>query len=586
MNPVREILVLYTIDTTGVEQGIKKSTGLIHALKGELKSLVSVLVDSVEFLVSFGHELILEADALSTLASTLGLATAELQGWQWAAQSSGVEASKLTDVVRKLQEAAGDPLKAEAFSKYKIELRDANGSVLSTNQLLERTADVLSEIENPSERAAAAMDLFGSESASLLPLLGKSSEEIAALRKEVEELGTAFSEDFVNASAKVNSNIERIKATFRGLMTQGLELLLPIVEKLTDVALGLATGFARMVRSVGRAIKDFVNFIKETKLVQAVITMLSVKGIGPLIRLIGMVITGMGGLRAIVSSLLSIIGRLIVMGIVALRGAILRLLPLLWKVILPMLAIEDFLVFLSGGKSVFGEALDGIFGGGAAEKFRDAISEIFQLLKDGKIGEALMKTFSGLGDMFAAMGRLVMSLFVKAWNLFVEKSGRMAKLLGLEKIDENKNDSTPIPYNREREAMIRRLSGRETDAERAARERFIPGHSQVKAHLEAMGLFTNGPQLTPSGDGIAALSHAIDASNNWVESQQSPGLMIPSAFDQNVENHVSIENRITVQVPPGEGDLGGRVGRAAAQGAAQSFDVRAIQAALVPQPAK
>lgn len=573
-NPLREILASFTVDASGVKKGIGESNGLISGLKGELGKLGGVVAGAfaVGSLVSFGAELIREADATAVLAGTLGMAAAELQGWQWAAKSSNVEATKLTGAIRKLQEVASTPAKAGAFAKYKIDLKEADGSIRSTNDLLSDTARVLAGIEDPSKRAGAAIELFGGAGADLLPLFAKGEEGIADLRAEVERLGFAFDEEFVRGSSQVTANLDRLKAGFRGVVMQGLGPLLPALTELTEIGLGV-------IKWMVDVSKQFSEWIKDTKFAEAAVTMLALKGLAMLVGGLAKAIVGVGGLRM----------------------AFLKLLPLLFKVILPMLLIEDFLVFLAGGQSAFGKMLNGLFGDGSAESFRETLQGIIKDLKEGRVGDGLRKSLEGVLTVFAAMGEFFVKSLINTWNMFVEKNSRLAALLGLEKIDESSIDTkgARTSYERDRERAEQAQSGTEDAAQRAAREALIPGASEISEALRLQGLGVpqaagEFPALVgeQGKDGslklLGEVARNLGEAVNWVEDRSKPAeFVMPGQIPaQNVETHLKIENRINVQMPPGEGDLGARLGDSVRRGVNSGIDTRAIQAALVPQPVR
>lgn len=577
-NPLREVIAAFLVDTKGVEEGVAKSEGLVDGLTGKLKQLGGALVGvfAAKSVLGFAQATLAQADATAKLAQTLGMGVAELQGWQYAADQSGLAVEALNASLFRLQKAAaaaaaGQGPVAQIFRRLDVSAKDASGQLRGTGEILDDILSALHAMEDPVQRNAYLMQLFGDQGAKMVPLLEEGAEGIAKLRQEVLGLGAGMGPDFAENAQEFSSATTRLKVGLRGLMVQALGPLLPGLIQLTDLATGLAKGFVSITKTTGQ-------WLKQTKLIEAALALLASKTLAILVGQLGKAIAGVGGLRA----------------------AFMRLLPLIWKVIAPMLILEDLFVFLAGGQSAFGEIVKRLFGDGSADKFRESLLEIISLLKDGDIGAALEKVFQHVAQMFAAIGEQLTKGFVKLWNSIVDRSGRLGQMLGLQKIDPDEVDDNRSAYERDRERADRIRSGEETAQERWVREQQLPGIYDLQNSLEDLGagigrLAPVAPQLAhvpTDAEGNVQLSRMADAVENWVEvSGRRPEMSLegvsPLAPPQNVENHVTFENRIQVQVPPGtDEDMARRVGASTTRGVQQGFDVRAIQAALVPQPAR
>lgn len=580
-NPLREIVALFDVDTTGVEQGVKKSDGLIGKLTGSLKGVAAGLAGAfaVGAIVNFGKAVLAETDATAKLAGTLGMGISELQGWQHAANLSGIQSEMLTMSLNKLGKAtadaaAGQGPAAALFKRLGVEAQDSEKKLRPVGDVL---TDVLSELqamEDPVARNAMLMGLFGEQGTKMVPLLEAGTEGIAAMRAEVEALGAGMSEEFAKNAQDFNDDMARMELGFKGLMIQGLGPLLPGLTELMQIG----TGFLKSVIGIT---KEMGGWLQQTKLLEAGLALLTVKGVAMLVAGLGKAITGIGGVRM----------------------AFMRLLPFLFKVLAPMLILEDLFIFLAGGQSAFGAGINKIFGDGKAESFRETILDILKDLKDGKIGDALTKTFSGIGTMFAAIGDQMMAGFVKLWNEIVEKSGKLGSMLGLEKIDPSEFDrENQSAYERERDKADRIRKGEETPEERRAREGFIPGAADMAKGVQGLGsgaaAIVGQPEsgMLTGGfgkDGKLELSRLVEAleehPRNFVEAYQNHVEVMPSGgmHAQDIQNDVKMENTVHVHVPPGtDADVARRVGGATTRAVRQGIDTNALLGALVPQPAR
>jgi len=578
MNPLRELIAFFDVDTSGVEEGVKKSQGLIGKLTSDLKGLAAGFAGAfaVKSLFDFGKAILAETEATSQLATALGMGAEQLQGWRHAADMTRVGADVLTSALGSLRQAtvaaaAGQGGAASAFKRLGVEIRDAERKVRPAGDVLGDVLEQLEGIGNKARRDALLLQLFGAEGKKLVPLLDAGKASVEQLRAEVEQLGFGITDEFAADTKQFHDEITRIKLGFRGLMVQGLTPLLPALTDFASVAVGVLKGAAAIA-------KEFSTWVRETRYVHAVLGVLTMKHLPALVGYLGKAVLGVGGLR----------------------GAFMRLLPFLWKVVAPMLILEDLFVFFAGGQSAFGSALEKVFGEGTAEKFRDTVLEILTALKDGEIGKALTKSLEGAGAMFGAIGDLMLKGFIKLWNAIVERSGRLGELMGLEKIEEGELDvDRESSYERARRQAEKLRSGEETEEERQQREARVPGAAELNQQLRDLGIGAlnaagqpgapaDGSMLVRNDDGTLAIQRLAEAAENLqaVADARQAEAGVTGPASQDVHQQLAINNRIQVMVQAREEDIGRRVATATARGVRDGIDTNALLAALVPQPAR
>lgn len=340
MPSLREILATFTVDMAPAAKELSVGNALVDGLVGKLKGLGGVLAGAfaVDHVIGFTNELLQEADALAKQSQALGVSTHELQGWQHAAGLSGSSAGEFTAAFTKFsrnvsQAGAGTGAAAKAFKDLGVELKDSSGKLGAPIDLLDGVAAGLENIEDPAKRTAVMMDLFGRSGAKLLPLFSEGAEGLKALRDEVDELGFAFDDAFLEQAQEYNDNIDRFHSGLKGLAIQAIGPLLPYMVRLSQ--------------SLVETTKRIVSWVKETRIVQAALVGLGTLGVAKLIGLLG-----------------------------GLRGAFSKLLPFLLRTVAPLLLIEDVLGFFAGDDSELGAAIDAAFGEGSQQKVRDFVNTV------------------------------------------------------------------------------------------------------------------------------------------------------------------------------------------------------------------
>ena len=327
---LREVLARFGIE---VEDGkLKAADGQIGALTGKLRDMATLvggaaIVGGLRNVVS---EVVDLGGSITDTAAKLGVGTSDLQRWQFAAGQTGVEAGALngalTKFTRTIGEAAtGNAGAVDAFKALGVEVKDANGNIGSSTDLMLGAAQGLSEIQDPALRAKAAIDLFGKSGADLIPLLGKGADGVQALLDEADKLGGVLDESTIAALDDAGDASDKFDFAMRGVKAQ---LALAILPALT------AAG-------------------------------------GKLAELVGAFTKGEGGAQHLKAALVTL-------GAVAFATGVRAALPWLgWAVIIAglILIVDDLWTGLKGGDSVTGRILDRLLGKGAGASIFKAIRE-------------------------------------------------------------------------------------------------------------------------------------------------------------------------------------------------------------------
>ncbi len=115
---------------------------------------------ALDYIVSFNKSL---AD-MGTLADRVGLSLKDLQGIQFGGQIAGLTESQVNAGLEKSSQLLNDAQRnanslSKEFDANGISLRNANGQLISQNQLLQISADLVSRARNPQDATAIAQML-------------------------------------------------------------------------------------------------------------------------------------------------------------------------------------------------------------------------------------------------------------------------------------------------------------------------------------------------------------------------------------------------------------------------------------------
>ena len=175
-------------------------------------------------------------DEIAKASKKTGMATEDISRLRYAAERSGVGfgglESALARMARSASEAAdGAEMYSEAYDRLGVSVTDANGELKGGEQLFREVAEGLKNVDNATERAALAQEIFGRSGAQLLPLLNEGEAGIKKLGDRAEELGRVLSGKAAQDSERFNDALEDLKDTGTTIaMTLGQTLMPTIAE--------------------------------------------------------------------------------------------------------------------------------------------------------------------------------------------------------------------------------------------------------------------------------------------------------------------------------------------------------------------
>jgi hypothetical protein len=179
------------------------------------------------------------ADATSKLAQSVGASTAEISQLGYAADLAGSSQEELGVALGKLARHAADAAGGgraanDMFAAMGVTIRNADGSIKGTTDLLGDVADKFASYKDGAEKTALAQELFGKSGAKLIPFLNNGRDGLAALAAEADALGITLTDSAGKAAEQFNDNLTRLSKAKDGLGRQIAQALLPTLETLTN----------------------------------------------------------------------------------------------------------------------------------------------------------------------------------------------------------------------------------------------------------------------------------------------------------------------------------------------------------------
>jgi len=152
-------------------------------------------------------------DALDEMAVKTGVSVEMLTSLELAAKQNGVSMDQLATSIRMMyrsmnEAAEGTKESADAYERLGVNVRDASGKLKSGNEAFLEVADAVAKIQNPAERSAMAMKVFGRAGSEMLPMLEGGKEALKGYIDEARRLGLIYTDEDAKRGAAFNDQLD------------------------------------------------------------------------------------------------------------------------------------------------------------------------------------------------------------------------------------------------------------------------------------------------------------------------------------------------------------------------------------------
>lgn len=214
---------------TALGTAIKMALGQILAIVGVITGLGVLFTKITNGVSRLGDE-------IDKGSQRLNMTTSQYQKWSYAMELCGSSIEELREGYNQMstkisQAINGTEDSAQAFKDLSVNIYDSNNQLRSTGDIFEDTIKQLQQIENPTERTAAAQKIFGESTAKLNPLLNAEAGFLDEVMRTQRALNSEMSGGLVAASARYRDAITTMRQSWQGLKNTLAEALLPVLQR-------------------------------------------------------------------------------------------------------------------------------------------------------------------------------------------------------------------------------------------------------------------------------------------------------------------------------------------------------------------
>lgn len=262
-------------------EGAKKATDALNLVDASTVALVGTSVKLVKGLMDCSVAAAKNADSLITLSSQTGLSVERLQELQYASELVDVSIDQIADALKSMigtmkDATSGTGDAAEAYKRLGVRVTDAQGNLRDSNEVFEEIIRRLSEVKNPTERAALAMKIFGEEAGRLNPLIEDGGKKLKQLSKEAHDMGYVMSDETVSSLGALDDAMQRFDNTSEAVKNQMALALLPVLTSVLDIITAIPPG---VLSTVTVAVTLITTIAAAAKALKAITSITSLFGI-------------------------------------------------------------------------------------------------------------------------------------------------------------------------------------------------------------------------------------------------------------------------------------------------------------------
>lgn len=214
------------------------------AMSGMGVAITGTLTAALAYFVSTGSE-------MQDMSDRTGVAVEALSELRHAAEQNGATAEDLERGLRAMDlflvsAANNAPAAISALEQLGLTFEELNG--LSRDQQFSRIAEGISQVENASNRAALASDIFSRSGSRLMILLRSGASGIASLRDEARRLGLTMSSEDASAAETFGDSLANLVKVFKMVAFHAGAAVAPIVRQFLVVAIEGAAAVNHFIR--------------------------------------------------------------------------------------------------------------------------------------------------------------------------------------------------------------------------------------------------------------------------------------------------------------------------------------------------
>lgn len=238
------------VDTTDADKKIektnKKGKGIGETLSNGIKTagkwgaaILGAATTAGAAIIGMATKVAANCDEIDKMSQKLGMSREAYQEWDYILSQNGADINSLSAGMKTLtatmdKVTEGNATAKSNFDKLGISVYDTTGKLKSQEQMFEETVSALQNMEDGTEKARLATELFGKQGQELMPLLNGEAGSVEELKQKAHDLGMVLGDETVDAGVSFTDTMDTLKRVGAGLFNTLGGTVMPIVEEFAN----------------------------------------------------------------------------------------------------------------------------------------------------------------------------------------------------------------------------------------------------------------------------------------------------------------------------------------------------------------
>jgi hypothetical protein len=220
--------------------GVSGHVDTLSIAVGELAAkMTEKLLESFK---EFYMEALEAGENINKVSERLGVATDELQKFQYAASLTGSSAENMNSALqfmdRNLSKAGdGNKVVVETLSKLGLSM-DKLVTMRPADQFL-AIADAISKVKDPADRMRSSLEIFGRGAGDLVPLMKLGADGIRELGTQAENLGAILGGEDLNALEEAKDAFEKLEIVSKAAASRMIASVAPAMQTVVEQSINV-----------------------------------------------------------------------------------------------------------------------------------------------------------------------------------------------------------------------------------------------------------------------------------------------------------------------------------------------------------
>ena len=248
-------------------------------------------------------------DNIDKMSQKLGISRKAYQEWDYILSQNGasIDSMKmgmktLTNSLDKVTQS-GDTA-GTAFERLGISYDQLQGK--SQEEVFEMTVTALQGVENETERAALANQLFGRSGQELAPLLNAGAGSVEELKQKAHELGLVLDDETIDAGVNMTDALDTMHRAFTTMGAGIASAVMPLITQFADYVSAHMPAITEKIKGL---VDKFNSLSPTMKKIIALILPITA-AISPVLMIVGKLITGVGKMITTVTKVMGVMSKL------------------------------------------------------------------------------------------------------------------------------------------------------------------------------------------------------------------------------------------------------------------------------------